>query len=225
MWMSVLLLALAVNLEPTRIGIVPLLLARERPLLQLVSFLAANLTLSLGFGMLVLFVLHRNPLALGSSTSGQAQIAIGAIALAIAGVMAGRWIIVRRRNQLGQEHGGSGPGKLTEMVRRILRKGRSPWFAALVGLGVGLPSVDYIAVLAVIATSGAPSSHQAAALVSFVITGSMVVLLPLLGFLMAPAKTLHFVDRFGTWVRSRSLIEYAGLLAVVGCVLIGLGLR
>ena len=57
MWVSVLLLALAVNLEPTRICLVPLLLARDRPRRQLIAFLAGNLTMSLGFGLLALFYL------------------------------------------------------------------------------------------------------------------------------------------------------------------------
>jgi hypothetical protein len=46
---------------------------------------------------------------------------------------------------------------------------------------------------------------------------------PLISYLITPAKTLDVLDRFGTWVRSRTRIEYAGLLALVGVLLIGVG--
>lgn len=232
MWLTVLLLALALNLEPTRIGLVPLLLTREKPLLQLLAFLAGNLTVSFGFGLLVLFVLHRNPFGSDNFSGGQVQTAVGLVVLVIAAILAARWLAVRRRKV--HDTGGSDPSAqpgsrpihtFTNTVRQILRKGRSPWLAALVGTGAGLPSVDYMAVLAIIATSQAAPPEQAAALLSFILVGSLVVLAPLLGFLMAPAATLRLVNGFGAWIRARSQIEYALLLAAVGCLLIVLGQR
>jgi hypothetical protein len=80
MWVSVLLLALAVNLEPTRICLVPLLLARDRPRRQLIAFLAGNLTMSLGFGLLALFAFRHVPLATASVDGGLVKIVLGAIA-------------------------------------------------------------------------------------------------------------------------------------------------
>ncbi len=112
--------------------------------------------------------------------------------------------------------------KLDDLVRKILRKSRSPWVAGLVGVGVGLPSIHFLAVLAIIATSGTPPSQKVVALVTFILPGSLVVLTPFVGLLIAPARTLDAFDRFGIWISSRSQIEYAGLLAAVGCLLIGL---
>lgn len=229
--MTVLLLAIAVNFEPTRIGLVPLLLAREKPLLQLVAFLVGNLTVSTGFGVLVLFVFHRNPFGTSSSNGGIAQIAIGATALLISAVLALRWLSTRRRSNESLPAAGAPAqtvqprrvDKFTGAVRKILRKGRSPWLAGLVGVSTGLPSPDYLAVLVIIATSNTSPTQQLAALITFVLTGSLVVLGPLIGFLAAPAKTLAVVDRFGAWTRSRSQAEYAGLLAAVGCLLVVVG--
>ena len=56
MWTTVLVLAIAVNFEPTRIGLVPLMLVRPRPLLQLFAFLCGCLAMTLSIGLLVLFV-------------------------------------------------------------------------------------------------------------------------------------------------------------------------
>jgi hypothetical protein len=63
-----------------------------------------------------------------------------------------------------------------------------------------------------------------AALVTFVFMGSLVTLAPLAGFAVAPDRTLTLAVRFGSWTRSRSQIEYAALLALVGCLLIVLGI-
>jgi hypothetical protein len=116
--------------------------------------------------------------------------------------------------------------RFAELVRRILRKDSAPLVAALVGICVGLPSVDYLALLAFIAKSGTPPLDQAAALITFVLIGSLVVFLPLVGLMVARERPLGRLHRFGQWIRLRchTPLHYAGLLAVAGCLLIGLGL-
>ena len=241
MWTTVLVLAIAVNFEPTRIGLVPLLLARPRPLAQLLAYLAGSLTVSLSFGLLILFVFHQNPFGTDMSDAGKAQVGIGVFALALAAGLTARWFTARRAARgavladeqpapcSGASDGAARTaqlrksGNFTESVRALLRRGRSPWFAALVGVALGLPSIDYLALLIVIATSNAAPLEQAFALIAFLIIGSSVVMAPVVGYLLAPARTLELLGRFGAWSRSRSLIEYAALLAVIGCLFIAMG--
>jgi len=226
--MNLMLLALAVNFEPTRIGLLPLLLSRHRPLLQLATFLGGSLTMSLSSGLLLLFVLERVPLRVTHFSSYWTQIAIGAIALTTALVIVLHWLWSRRRHvspletfdEASQHALLRGMTKLRSFLSSRLRKGRSPWVAALTGLGVGLPSADYLAVLVVIANSGQPLEQQALVLVMFVLTGSLVIMVPMLGLWMAPTKALKVIGRFRSWIQSRSLIEYAALLAILGCLLI-----
>lgn len=242
MWTTVLVLALAVNFEPNRIGLIPLLLARPRPLAQLLAFLAGSLTVALTFGLLILFVFQRNPFGANVSDAGKAQIAVGAFALALATGLAAQWI--RTRRNAGKPAAPAEPlsvtgqagaathrptlarraAGLSESVRGLLRRGQAPWFAALVGGTLSLPSIDYLALLIIIATSTAAPLEQAAALVVFLLIGSSVVMAPLVGYLIAPARTLELLGRFGAWSRSRSLIEYAALLAVIGVLLIAVGM-
>ncbi|MGI9124103.1 MAG: GAP family protein [Mycobacterium sp.] len=230
MWLTVLVLSIAVNLEPTRIGLLPLLLSRQNPLMQLLAYLAGGMTVSLGFGFLVLFVFHRNPFGVSASGGGKVQVAVGALALVIAAVMALRGLRKRARSaapaaaeSTSSSESPSGVDKFTIAVRKILGRGRSPWFSCLVGVGTGLPSVDYLALLLVIATSGKSRFEQGAALIICVLVSSIVVITPLIGYLAAPTKTLALIERFNTWTRSRTTIEYAGLLALIGILLIGLG--
>lgn len=230
MWMTVLLLAIAINFEPTRIGLVPLLLARDKPLLQLWAFLVGNLTVSLTAGFLVLFVFHRDPFGIGRFDTGWIQIGLGILALASSAIMLQHWKNTRLNQGLATVDGPSLPAKpslgrrFAELVRRILRKDSSPLVAALVGISVGLPSVDYLALLAFIAKSGTHPLNQAAALITFVLTGSLVVFLPLVGLMVARERPFARLHRFGEWIRSRPPLHYAGLLAVAGCLLISLGL-
>lgn len=228
MWTTVLVLAIAVNLEPTRIGLLPLLLSRPKPLLQLLAYLAGSMSVSLGFGLLVLFVFQRNPFGDSSSNGGRAQILVGVIAVTIAAAMAVRWLSKRDSAKLeprtqAEPEQPRRVEKFTSAVRKTLGRSRSPWLSGLVGIGVGLPSVDYLAVLLVIGTSGKAPPEQAAALVTVIVLSSLIILAPLIGYLIAPAKTLDLIERFGAWTRSRSSLEYAALLAFIGIVLIGIG--
>lgn len=232
MWMTVLLLAITVNFEPTRIGLVPLLLARDKPLLQLWAFLAGSVTVSLTAGFLVLFVFHRDSFGIGRFDPGWIQITLGIIALVSSVIILQRWKNTRPRKSLASADRLSLSTKpslgrrFAELVRRILRKDSAPLVAALVGICVGLPSVDYLALLAFIAKSGTPPLDQAAALITFVLIGSLVVFLPLVGLMVARERPLGRLHRFGQWIRLRchTPLHYAGLLAVAGCLLIGLGL-
>lgn len=215
------LLAIAVNFEPTRIGLLPLLLSRDRPLLQLAAYLLGSMTISLGFGFLVLFVFHRNPFGTSASNGGKAQIVVGILAILVAAAMVLK--AVKARRATGPKDSDTRFDKFTQSVRNVLSKGRSPWLACLIGVGVGLPSVDYLAVLMIIATSGAAPSQQAAVLVTAGIVGSLIIIAPLIGYLVAPAKTLDAIARFGAWTRSRSQYEYAALLAFAGAMLVWIG--
>lgn len=206
-----------------------MLLSRRHPVVQLLFYLIGTMTMNLVFGLLILFVFRRNPLGTNASTGAIAQLAVGLLALAVALVMAVRWRIARRKQVAGgsspeDQDGLSGTDKVFSGARAILRRGGSPWFAGLLGMGVGLPSVDFMAVLVIIATSHKPPAHQTAALVTFILLGSVLLMAPLVGYLFAPAKTLQRIEVFAAWVRSRSQIEYSALLGVAGAILIGVGL-
>jgi len=228
-WTSVLLLAVAVNLEPTRFVLVPLLLARDRPILQLLAYLIGVVTVNLVFGFLILFVFERNPLGTSASGGGRAQIAVGALALAIAAFMVLRASRTARGRTQSADRAEPTPKRrlridnFADRVRRFLGRGRSPWLAGLLGTIIGIPSIDYLAVLLIIGTANKQPPEKASALVAFVLVGSLVVMAPLIGYLISPTKTLDRISRFADWTRTRSQVEYAGILALIGLILIGVG--
>jgi hypothetical protein len=113
--------------------------------------------------------------------------------------------------------------KLPTRARRIASV-PSLWVAGTAGLGIALPSVDYLAVLAVIVASGAAVTTQLGALLMFNIVAFALMELPLVAYLVAPERTRTTMAAFNEWIRSRRRREVAALLAGVGCVLLVAGL-
>ena len=217
MLISLLVMALAVSVEPFRIGMTVLMLNRPGPMLQLLAFLCGGFTMGISVGLVVLFVFRRRLLGSTYFTLPTVQILIGALALAVAAVLAARALMGKatRRSDPGL-------GKVATRVRRMLN-GPSLWIAAIAGLGIALPSVDYMAALAVILASGAAAMTQVGALLMFNVVAFALVEIPLLAYLLAPDATRTSMTALNDRIRSRRRVEVVTLLVVVGCVLLGVG--
>lgn len=207
MWITLLVMAVAVSLEPFRIGMSVLMLNRPRPHLQLAAFLCGGFTMGLAVGLTVLFLIGSR-LPQGHFTLPRVQLAIGALALLAALVLA----VTPSRART-----------LPAWVTRLL-EGKSLWVAAVAGLGIALPSVDYLAVLAVIIAAGADAMTQLGALITFNLVAFALVEIPLVAYLVDPVRTGSTMRALNDWIRSRRRREVAGLLLVVGAVLMGAGL-
>lgn len=218
-------MALAVSLEPFRIGMTVLMLNRPKPLLQLLAFVAGGFAMGLTVGATVLFLLRRVLLRSTYFTLPRVQILIGALALAAAAGLAAKIAADRRRGSRGvpPDRDRAGPAWLTTRLRRLL-DGRSLWVAAAAGLGIALPSVDYLAALALILASGAPVMTQLGALLMFNVIAFSLVEIPLVAYLLAPTATRAAMTALQDWIRSRRRIEVAALLVAVGLVLLAAGL-
>lgn len=236
MWTAVLVLAIAVNFEPIRIGLITLTLSRPRPTLQLLTFLCGSCTMSIGAGLLILFVIPHGPLSAARLDNGKPQIVIGLLAVLIAAVLAtnvsaGRFT---RRPRTGAEAGDRGlgalpaappqtPGHLSALARRLLQ-GSSPWFSGAAGVSVALPSIDYVALLLLITTSGAAPVVQTGALLTFVAVANAVVLVPVVSSLVTPDKTHAFLEKLRDWIRTRRRRDVAAVLAMAGCLMTAAGI-
>jgi hypothetical protein len=91
-------------------------------------------------------------------------------------------------------------------------------------LGIALPSVDYLAALAVIVASGTAALTQVGALVVFHVVAFALVEIPLLAYLLAPQRTHASMIALHTWIQSRRRLEVACLLATAGAVLLAVGM-
>ena len=228
MWVTILVMAGAISLEPFRIGMTVLMLNRPRPPLQLLAFLCGGFAMGMTVGLVVLFGLRSRLLSGPTHLSlPKIQMTIGVLALLCAAVLAIRAYLLRPSRETaastdaGAETGVS--GWVSVRARRLLN-GRSLWVAGVAGLGIALPSFDYLAVLAVILASGAAAMTQVGALVLFNAVAFALVEIPLLGYLLAPEGTRAWMSALHNWIRSRRRGEVATLLATVGGVLLAAGI-
>lgn len=208
MWFTLLVMAVAVSLEPFRIGMSVLMLNRPRPHLQLAAFLCGGFAMGLTVGAVVLFALESHIPASAHFTLPRVQIVIGVLALLAAAILA----VTKGRDR-------TPPAWLSRLL-----DGQSLWVAGVAGLGIALPSIDYLAALAVIAAGAAAPAVRFGALVTFNVVAFALVEIPLLAYLVAPQRTRAAMTALHGWVRTRRRREVAVLLAVVGVVLLTAGL-
>jgi hypothetical protein len=209
MWITLLAMAIAVSLEPFRIGMTVLMINRPRPGLQLLAFLTGGFAMGTTVGLIVLFILRP---AFGSThfTLPRVQIVVGAVLLINAALVATGVLGSRRFEPLATR-------------TQQLLNGRSLWTAGVAGLGTALPSVDYLAVLALIVASGAGASVQFGALLLFNTVAFAFVEIPLVCFVVAPDRTRAMLSAVQNWLRSRRRRALTVLLAAGGCVLLVAG--
>lgn len=237
MWTTVVVLALALNLEPNRLGIIGLLFLRPHPIRQLLAFLCTSFLVSSTAGLIVLFVLDRGSVLKGGSSGALMQIGVGTLALVVAAVLFSKIPMPgskrsRTAGSLADESvetaavPSSGLGLVDAVTKRAGRlvHGSSIWFGAALGLGISLPSVDYVALLLLIAASGEPPEVQVAALFTFLIVANTVLLVPIVSYLIAKEPTMRVLENLRSWVLARSRRDYAALLAVIGTLMVTIGL-
>lgn len=217
MWIALLVMAAATSVEPVRIGLTLLMLNRPRPVLQLMAFLCGGFVMGTTGGLVVLFLLPPSVTESSGLTLPRVQIVIGALALLTAAILVVRVLTARPRG-MPPARSDSVPVGFSARAQRLL-KGRSLWVAGTAGLGIALPSVDYLAALAIIVASGAATSTKVGALLTFNVLAFALVEIPLLAYLVAPHATRAFMAALNKWGRQRRPGQVAALLAAVGGVL------
>src|SRR6201995_1275137 len=144
MWITLLVMAVAISLEPFRVSMTVLLINQPRPLRHLLAFLVGGFVMGPAVGLIVLFALRP---ALGSAhfTLPRVQIVIGALLLINAAIV-GTGVLDKRDDERPAGFLSRRFEPLATRAKELLN-GRSLWTAGVAGLGIALPSVDYLAAL------------------------------------------------------------------------------
>jgi hypothetical protein len=207
MW-DIFLLALVAAANPTLLAAVTLMLFLPSPKRLLLGYLAGALLTSLSIGFVIVFVVHDSS---GTSTSRSSvspsiDIAFGLILLLVAYVLrAGHDQRLKdRRTQrkqakdAGAEPEEKGPSK----VEQLLGRGSARITFAL-GVVLTLPGVSYLAALHDLQTRGYGTGAEILVIIGFNILLLIFLIVPLVGFFLAPERTVVEVQRFRSWL-SRS---------------------
>ncbi|MCV7048132.1 GAP family protein [Mycobacterium frederiksbergense] len=243
MWTTVVLLGLMVSIEPTRLGLIALLLTRQHPIRHLVVFQCVGLSISLTVGLTVLFVFHRSFLGNSNIHPAPLQVAFGVVLVLLGAVLASKIPLDRfARQPKDKVPAGGGDDAVVDdavvddvvppvnrrtrffaRVRGFL-KSESSAFSASIGAATAMPSIDYFALLAIIIASSAPPLEQGLALLTFLLLAGAFATIPMLSFIVAPVKTRLWVQQVNLWVRSRTRKQAGLFVGTVGVVLIAVGL-
>lgn len=101
----------------------------------------------------------------------------------------------------------------------------SLWVALVIGVGLGGPPLDGLALLlAVIVASGATIGTQALAVITFVIGMLAVVEIALVSYLITPTKTQAVLRLLHDWVSDHRRQVLVAILTVVGVSLVARGM-
>lgn len=244
MWTTVVLLGLMVSIEPTRLGLIALLLTRRHPIRHLIVFQCTGLTISLSVGLTVLFVFHRSFLGNSNIHPAPLQVAFGVVLVLLGAVLASKIPLNRfARQPVDKVPAGVGsdddaavdtvvddaappPSRGARLIARVrgFLKSESSVFSVSIGAATAMPSIDYFALLAIIIASKAPPLEQGLALLTFLLLAGAFATIPMLSFVVAPVRTRLWVQRVNSWIRSRTRKQAGLFVGTVGIILIGLGL-
>ncbi|WP_051073791.1 GAP family protein [Mycobacterium sp. JS623] len=230
------MLALVAAIDPVRIGIVALLISRPRPMLNLFVFWFAGVTAGIAAALLLLLV-HRDLMlsvmrvvgsVISSSVVAPIQVAVGVIAVVI-----GARLLARERARAGVTGGdhstlllktGTPAGSRRLSIRRKL-EGETLLVAVVAGVGWATPPVEYLAAIIAILASRAATAAQLSAALMFTFVAFTVAEIPLISYLVMPAKTVIVVLRLHDWVRARRHTILAVVVGVAGVLLVIAGAR
>lgn len=239
MFSAVLLLSLLAAIDPVRIGITALLIARPRPMLNLFAFWLGGIVAGVSVAFAVLFFLRDVTLAairaVDSATSSPIvaylQVSVGALALSAAALLIARsWARHRptvpastgqSTNLLLEPNTSSVSGRLS--IRGRLASG-SISVAFIAGAALATPPVEYMAAMLAIVASERAAPAQVAAALAFTVVAFTVVEVPLITYLTAPARTMAVVRRVHVWISERRQAIPVLVVSAMGFMLLASGM-
>lgn len=235
MWTTLLLLAIAVNFEPTRVGLVAIMISGPHPVRQTLTFLSCAFGLGALVGLLVLFVFDISSFGSDHFNSSIIQIGIGTLmtigAVAIGTNVMGKWRARKKTDQVVEADGdkissAASPTRLKRVSTSVHGQlhGKKSWFSGAAGLVLALPTGEYLALLALIAVSNVTETVKATALFVFLLIANLGSAIPLVSYLIAPVKTRTVVEGFKNWVLARTRRQVSAVLAAVGLCLVVTGI-
>lgn len=227
--LDIFLLSLFSMFNPSLLAAVTVMLLLPSPKRLLAGYLLGAYMTSITLGLLIVFSLH------GSSTESTSKhtispaedIVIGLLAVAIAFVLGtGRDQPLqdrRRERKDAKLRAKEEAGKPTESLPlRMLGKG-DPRVTFVVGALLSFPGVSYLDALDHIHKLNPGTVATVALVVAFCLMQQILLEVPLLGYVFAPASTQDRVARFKSWVGRKGRTAAVIGAAVIGLLLIARG--
>jgi hypothetical protein len=226
--MQLLLLALDAALYPTLLAAVVILLAQERPVALLATYLAGGMLVSVALGLAIVLVLGgSSSLHASSALSWSADLAVGGLALLVAVALAtGTDRRLRQRRAARKERGEDEEEAEEEREpwsRRLLARGSLP-LVFLAAIAINLPGAAYLVALKDIAAGHHSTLADVALILGFNVIMFALAEIPLAGLLFARERTDALVAQADAWLAHHGRDLAIALSVVLGVFLIVRGL-
>lgn len=202
-------LAVLAAISPTALLIAAAYLGADRPRLTASYYLFGAATVSVVMGVIFLIVLRNLGLSRPAEHAPRYGLRLG---LGVLLIVAGLVVSKRRRRPVAPSQDRRGT-----LSRLVTHPGSGAAFA--VGVLVFAPGATFIAAVQVIATARASIALTALAMAMIVVINVMLVWLPILLHVAAPATAERWLSAFNGWLRAHGRGVLAGALAIAGAVL------
>lgn len=207
-------LALLAALSPTALLIVAVYLGSARPRYTATWYLIGAIAMSLVTGVVILVILRSAQLSRPDEHTPRYALRLGlGILLLAAGV-----IIARRKPRP------TDPAQTQQGFVYRLAANPAPLSAFLVGVLVFAPGATFLAAVQVIATARASVELTALAVIIVVAINALLVWAPIILHALFPEATTRYLTAFNGWLRAHGKAVLAGVLIVVGGILLGNGI-
>jgi hypothetical protein len=215
---NIFLLSLVSAANATLLAAVTVMLFLPSPKRLLVGFLLGALLISLTTGFVIVFAVHNSGATstAQNSISPSMDIALGMIALLVAYVLgSGRdQRLKQRRKKKNEEEVEKSPSK----VEQLLGRG-SARVTFAVGVVLTLPGFSYLAALHELDNLNYGTVPTVLVILGFNVMLLLFLEIPLVGYAVAPERTVVEVQRFRAWLsrsgRRMAIIGAAGIGALL----------
>ncbi len=214
---NIFLLSLVAAANATLLAAVTVMLFLPSPKRLLLGYLVGALLISLTTGFVIVFAVHGNGATstAQNSLSPSMDITLGLIALVVAYVLhGGHDERLKRRRKKKDEGAEKSPSK----VEQLLGRG-SARVTFAVGVVLTLPGIAYLAALHDLDELNYGTVPTVLVILGFNVMLLILLEIPLLGYAIAPERTVVEVQRFRAWLsrngRRMAIIGAAGIGALL----------
>jgi Sap, sulfolipid-1-addressing protein len=218
---NIFLLSLVAAANATLLAAVTVMLFLPSPKRLLIGYLLGALLISLTIGFVIVFDVHNSSATSSAqnSISPATDIALGLVLLLVAFVLNGDHDErLRERRRKKKEEKGDGAEKSPSRVEQLLGRG-SARVTFAVGVVLTLPGVSYLAALHELDNLNYGTVPTILVIVGFNIMLLILLEVPLVGYFVAPERTVVEVQRFRAWLsrsgRRMAIICSAGFGALL----------
>jgi hypothetical protein len=222
-------LALLAAISPPAVLIATLYLASPNPARTTALFVIGGFAVVAVVGTIALIALRAGGLSLPSHHQTRYGLRLGLGVIALIAAM----LIYRRRpmpekpeetaGRQNKPENGTGKRKKPGLITRWSSE-PSPRTAFLVGIFMFGPSITFIAAVQVVASSKADLTATVGAMAMIVVLTVAFAWLPLVAYLVAPARTTRALQAFDAWLRRNRRTVLAGAVGVIGVLLVAQGI-